>query len=178
MAGKKKRAPKFQPTKYNWTTLEIEYLAGDEASVKKFCTLRGISKRAYEKKTVGWGIKRMGVLAQGNKIVARGLSRDYADQMKTHMNWGGGAVKIAVDALIGNPEKGIAGLVPKTAAEATRMLYLGTLIQRNAIVASAQIEELMREKGIIPGEADDRPPLKVINVIIDLPSNGKEAPGQ
>lgn len=178
MAGKKKKKPAYHPTKYNWTALEIDFLSGDEPSVKKFCTLRGISKRAYERKTVGWGLKRMGILAQGNKIVARGLSRDYAEQMKTHLNWGQGPIKIAIDALVGDPEKGIKPLVPKTAAEATRMLYLGTLIQRNAIVASAQIESLMKEKGIIPSDQEAEAPKRIVSVIIDLPSNGKEAPDQ
>lgn len=181
MAGKKKRKPKFQPTKHDWTALEIEYQSGEEPSIKAFMGLRNIPKTSYERNTKGWGLKRDAIRKAGSKIIFKGLARDYADAMKTHLNWGAGAIKLALDALVpqgidkvtGLP---IVGLKPKTAGEAVKILHLGTVIQKNALITTAMIDEVLKDKGFAP-QGQDGPQANIVNVVIDLPSNQKELPG-
>lgn len=178
-AKKKRKKPKYQPTKYDWPALELEYLTGDMASVAEFCRLRGISKRAYERKTVGWGLKRDGIRQAGNKIVGKALSKKYADAIGLHLNWGAGLIKMGLDALI--PPQAQPGkeqhkaLLPQSAGEAAKMIALGAQIQKNAIMTTGAMEEMLKDKAIdIPGTNDGA---KQNLVIIDLPSNGKEAKG-
>ena len=182
MAGKKKKKrPKFQPPKYDWVKLESDYLAGEIEAVKEFFKQRAIPQSTYSRKAIGWGLKRQAIRAAGNKIIFRGLARDYADAMRTHLNWGAGAIKLALDALVptGVDEKGFpkVGLKPTTAAEAVKILHLGTVIQKNALLTTASLEEMLRDKSIpVDGEGGDETK-RIVNVIIDLPSNGKEAKG-
>lgn len=178
MAGKKK---KFQPSKYDWTALEIEFMAEETMGVAKFCRLRDIPKKTYERATVGWGEKRLALRKNASKMIFKGLARDYAEAMKLHLNWGSGVIKLALDALVpGNDAKGkpLAGLKPKTAGEAVKILHLGTVIQRNALLTTGAFEEVMRDKSLqMPGgEGTEGPRPNQVHVVIDLPSNQKELP--
>lgn len=174
MAGKKKK--KFQPSKYDWVALELEFLAEPTMSVAEFCRQRNISQKTARARAVGWGEKRAGLRASGAKILVRGLKLEWAEAMKTHLNWGAGAIKIALDALIPGTKNGVAveGLKPATAGEAIRILQIGTQIQRAAIMSGGIVEELEKDKFNEPGEDSESKPNIVI---IDLPSNGKEAKG-
>jgi hypothetical protein len=164
--------PKFQPTKYDWVTLESEFLAGDIASVAEFCRQRGIPSKTRDRMTVGWGAKRDAIRRAGSKIVAKGLAHDYAEAVKAHLNWGAGLIKIAVDALVPQGADNL-GMKPQTAAEAAKMLHLGTVIQKNAIVMTGLMEEMLKDKTLESVDGNDERPVRT--VIIDIPSNGKEA---
>lgn len=178
MAGNGKK-PKFQPTKYNWEALEVEYISGDIASVKEFFRLRNIPQSTFSRKALGWGFKREAIRAQGNKIIGKSLSREYADQMKAHLNWGAGLIKMGIDSLVPDEKMGTKGMKPTSAGEAAKLIHLGTVIQKNAIITTASMEELLRDKNMGPGPGGvEGTKDNMVHVIIDLPSNQKELPGK
>ncbi len=75
--------------------------------------------------------------------------------------------------LIPNEAKGYAGMKPKSATEASRMIELATRIERNTLQTMSVLGEALKDKVIdIPGAGDA---IQQNLVIIDLPRNGKEA---
>lgn len=178
MAGKKKE-PKFQPTKYDWDAIEIEFMESDISSVDAFfrSVHPSIPRRTRTKRCIGWGQKRDAIRKSGVKIIAKGLARDYAEAMKNHLNWGSGLIKAGIEALVPSKDGSYAGMKPQSAGEAAKLIHLGTVIQKNAIQTSGMMEEMLKDKSFLPDGLDGGG--QVPNtVIIDIPSNSKELPGK
>lgn len=174
---KKARGPKPQPSKYDWDALETDYITGDVESIIEFCHLRQLPKDTVYKKAKGWQAKRATYRAQAHKMLRNGwlkdAARDLREKLKINLSVSQGIMKVGVDALIPGQD-GTKPLKPKTAAEASKLVELATRIERNTLATMAILEGALKDTPQLPADGGDAQPTANV-VIIDIPSNGKEA---
>lgn len=171
-----KKKGDYQPTKYDWISLEAEFMVGDEANVAKFFKHRGIPMKTYQMAAKGWGEKWKAVREKGLKTFQNRLSREIAEQAETELVISKGLIRVGADALF--PEnKDVKGLRPTTAREAAQIIHLGNTIRKNVVGSmqeAVRVEVSTTQAPAAKGEGQAPNESPVVTVKIMGPSNGRD----